>query len=345
MGAVVAAHAFVIMASSVPLGYLADRIGGRRMLVLMLCFVSLGLGTMSFSWGLWSLFVFAGIAGVPAGGGNSATNNIIVENVRTGSRGWITGIKQSGVQIGIFAAGVGLPVAAERLGWRRALLLAALVAMAGIVAILVVVPAASSPRPTRQMTDSETGIPRAVWWLAVYGATMGIGVAVYFAFVPLYAQEKIGMSVGLAGTVIAVSAAVGAAARIVWGRIAERAGDPAIPLIWIGALSVGSTLLTWAASPSVPLLVWAGAVLMGIGASSWMSVGMLAAMTLAGPERTGRSTAFIMFGFGVGLTVGPVLFGWGVDSSGTYDLPLAGTVVNFVASVGLVVLWRLRNRR
>ena len=345
LGAVATGHAFVIMACSVPLGYLADRIGGRRMLALMLGFVFLGLGTMSLSWGLWSLFVFAGIAGVPAGGGNSATNSIIVDNVRAGSRGWITGIKQSGVQIGVFAAGAVLPLAAERLGWRQALVVASLVAAAGIVVTFMIVPAPSTPRPERLVIESEAVIPRAVWWLSVYGVTMGVGVAVYSAFVPLYAQEKLGMSVGLAGSVIAASGATGAVARIVWGRIAERSGDPALPLVYIGILSVGSIALTWMASPAAPLLVWGGAVLMGVGAGAWMSVGMFAALTLAGPQRTGRGTAFVMAGFGLGLTVGPVLFGWGVDTSGTYGPAMAGTLLNFVASVVLMLVWKALRKR
>ena len=345
LGAVATGHALVITACSVPLGYLADRIGGRRMLALMLGFVFLGLGTMSLSWDLWSLFVFAGIAGVPAGGGNSATNNIIVDNARAGSRGWITGIKQSGVQIGVFASGAVLPVAAERLGWRQALALASLVAVAGLVIALIVVPASSTPRPVQRVVGSVSDMPRAVWWLSVYGVTMGIGVAVYSAFVPLYAQEELGMSVGLAGSVIAVSGAAGALARILWGRIAERAGDPALPLVAIGVVSLGSIALTWMATPTAPLLVWGGAILMGAGAGSWMSVGMFAALTLAGPQRTGQGTAFIMFGFGVGLTVGPVLFGWGVDTSGSYDPALAGTLLDFAAAVVLMLVWKaLRSR-
>ena len=350
LGAVATGHAFVIVAASLPSGYLSDRIGGRRMLALMLAFVFLGIGTMAFSWGLWSLMAFAGLAAVPGAGGNSATNNIIVENVRAGSRGWITGIKQSGVQMGVFASGAVLPFAARHLGWRQALMLVAAVAVVGIVATLAVVPTVSLSRPGRLAAEPATRMPGAVWWLAGYGITMGVGVAVYSAFVPLYAQEAIGMSVGLAGTVIAASGATGTIARILWGRIAERAGDPAIPLLWIGAFSVGAIAATWAASPTAPLLVWVGAALMGMGAGAWMSVGMLAAITVAGPERTGRGTALIMLGFGVGLTVGPVLFGWGVDSLGSYDLPLAWTLANFVTSVVLMLVWkalgnRVRDRR
>ena len=72
---------------------------------------------------------------------------------------------------------------------------------------------------------------------------------------------------------------------------------------------------------------------------------MFAALTLAGPQRTGRGTAFVMLGFGLGLTIGPVLFGWSVDTSGSYDPALAGTLLNFVAAVAMMLVWKaLRSR-
>lgn len=345
MGAVATGHAFVIMVASLPLGYLADRISGRWMLALMLSFVFLGLMSMSFSWSLWSLFVFAGIAGVPAGGGNSATNKIIVENVPPGSRGWITGIKQSGVQVGVFTAGASLPAISEALGWRWALALFSLLALIGIGFTIAVVPAGSGHRSGIQSNEEGGPVPRAVWWLSAYGVTMGIGMGSYFTFLPLYGQERLGISVWLAGMVIAVAGATGVGARMVWGRIAERAGDPVRPLIYVGLLGIGSVALIWMASYSVHLLIWVGAVLMGIGPSAWMSVGMFAAISMAGPKRTGRGTAMVMLGFGTGLTIGPVVFGWAVDRTGHYDIPLAGVLLNFVASVLLMLLWRYRKAR
>ena len=344
MGAVATGHAFVIMAASLPLGYLADRISGRRMLMLMLGFVFLGLMTMSFSWSLWSLLVFAGIAGLPSGGGNSATNNIIVENVPPGSRGWITGIKQSGVQMGVFLAGALLPAMAEALGWRRALVLWSLLALVGIGFTLAVVPSRPVRRSAGRAPNGGGPIPRGVWWLSVYGVTMGIGMGAFFAFLPLYAQERIGVSVGEAGLVVAVSGVSGVVARMVWGRIAERAGDPVKPLMSVGLLGIGSVALVWAATHAAPL-VWVGSGLMGIGPGSWMSVGMFAAISMAGPNRTGRGTAMVMLGFGLGLTIGPVLFGWAVDATGHYDIPLGGVLINFVASVVLMRVWSHRKSR
>ncbi len=345
IGAVATGHAFVIMAVSLPLGYLTDRIGGRWMLVLMLGFVFLGLMTMSWSWGLWSLFVFAGIAGVPAGGGNSATNTIIVENVPPGSRGWITGIKQSGVQMGVFAAGATLPALAGALGWRPTLALSSLVALVAIGITLWVVPAGRPRQKVKEDGEPAGPIPRAVWWISAYGVTMGIGVAVYSAFLPLYGQERLGFSVGLGGMVLAVSGGVGVVSRMVWGRIAERAGDPVKPLMYVGLFGLLSLILVWMASHTFGALIWVGAVMLGIGPASWMSVGMFAAISMVGPKRTGSGTAMIMLGFGLGLTIGPVIFGWAVDTTGGYDLPMAGTLVNFLLAILLMGVWRIHNSR
>lgn len=345
IGAVATFHAFAIMIASIPFGVLADRLSGRYTQVLMLMFVFLGLMTMSFSWDFWSLLVFGGIAGLPAAGANSATNNIIVDNVPAGSRGWITGIKQSGVQIGILAAGLTLPVTAERLGWRIALVLASLVALVGITATLAVVPSGpGTPTPARKAGERRSRLPVAVRWLSAYGVTMGIGVSTYSAFVPLFAQENLDMGVTLAGTVIAVSGGSGALCRVVWGWIAERSGHPTAPLLAIGAISTGAFIATWVAPHTTPYLIWVGAVMVGMSTGAWMSVGMMAAIMVSKPRQTGQSTASIVLGFAVGLTVGPVVFGWAVDTFGTYDLPWAGVVLNFAAAMAMMLIWRLRSR-
>ena len=68
MGALSTGFSSVVMASSLPLGRLTDRIGGRRMMVLLLACVSLGLIGMAAAWSLWPLLLFAGIAGIPPAG-------------------------------------------------------------------------------------------------------------------------------------------------------------------------------------------------------------------------------------------------------------------------------------
>jgi len=45
------------------------------------------------------------------------------------------------------------------------------------------------------------------------------------------------------------------------------------------------------------------------------------------------------------LTIGPVIFGWAVDTTGSYDIPLAAVLLNFAASVLLMLAWRSRKAR
>lgn len=345
LGGLITGYALAMTVSSLPLGGLTDRMGGRRMLVLLLSSLSFGLLGMSASGGLRPLLLFAGIAALPAGGANSATNLLIVENVPAGSRGWITGVKQAGVHLGIFAAGAALPVTALGVGWRWALALSALAPAAAVAFTLFVVPPGPKPAGGGRAGLFGSRLPEVVWWLAVYGAAMGIVHAAYIGFLPLYVQEKIGMSAAAAGMVVMVYGVVGVPGRIAWGRIAERAGDPAAPLLWIGGMSVGAMLMTWAAADAAPLLVWAGAALLGIGSGSWTVVGMVAAMTAAEPEQTGLSAAAVMLGFGAGLTTGPILFGWAVDSLGRYDIPWAGLVLASALSMVIMLLWRARSKR
>jgi predicted MFS family arabinose efflux permease len=345
IGAVATGFFLVEAGASLPLGGVADRQGGKRMLLLVLASSALGLGAMSVAWGMWPLIVFAGLAGLAPAGANPATNHLIIEHIPPGSRGWITGIKQSGVQVGIFAGGVGLPPLALALGWRWAIAISALVGV-GITAVaLAFLPAASNRKEVGVRASSRNRLPGTVRWLAAFGMLMGVGVGALGTYLPLYAQEAIGLSVAVAGWVIAVFGVVGLVARIAWGRIAERAAHPATPLGWIASLTFLSWLFIWGATPQAPALLWIGAVLAGVGSVSWMSVGMLAVMTTVEPERAGRGSAAVTLGFAVGLTAGPIAFGTVLDATGSYASPFAGLVVMSALAAALTVAWRRADRR
>jgi predicted MFS family arabinose efflux permease len=270
---------------------------------------------------------------------------LIIDHVPPGSRGWVTGIKQSGVQIGIFVGGIGLPPLALILGWRWALAISALVGLAIGAVALAFLPAAGDRLEAGVRLAPASRLPSVVRRLAAFGMLMGVGVGSLGTYLPLYAQEAIGLSVAIAGWVMAVFGVVGLVARITWGRIAERAAHPATPLFWIAVLTLWSWLLIWGASPQAPALLWLGAVLAGVGSVSWMSVGMMAVMTTVEPERAGRGSAAVTLGFAVGLTVGPIAFGTALDATGSYAFSFAGLIVLSVIAAALMVAWRRAHHR
>jgi MFS family permease len=103
-------------------GRLADDLGGRRLLVGLFalaaaCFLAAALSS-GYPWLLIVVFVM----GLSVAAGNPATNKLLAERIPSGRQGVITGVKQSGVQVGIFLAGALLPVGAVAFGWRGMML-------------------------------------------------------------------------------------------------------------------------------------------------------------------------------------------------------------------------------
>ena len=212
-------------------GRYADRIGGRRMLIIVFTVSAAGYVAMSTAPVLGFLFVGAFIAGVAQSGANPATNKLIGLHVLPGKRGIATGIKQSGVQVAIFFGGIVMPAAAIAWGWRVALSLVTVVAVGGLIATLIIVPRdAAIPQGVRSRNRVKTPLPEGIKWIAVDGLLNGLVVAATVTYLPLYAQESAGMGVAMAGLVASVYAISGLLSRISWAHFSEQTKHFSRPL-------------------------------------------------------------------------------------------------------------------
>jgi predicted MFS family arabinose efflux permease len=184
---------------SVPAGRLVDRIGGRRVQIGSLLLVSLAMGTMALAPNYGWLLVGAALTGGALASCNPTTNKLIARHVDAGRRGVVMGVKQAGVQAGNFLIGVSLPAVATAWGWRTAMTLTVAIPAVTIVATLWLIPrdTRSELRPAGDREARRT-LHAGVWWLAAYAALMGAGVAAFSGYLPLYAEEVIGVSVGTA---------------------------------------------------------------------------------------------------------------------------------------------------
>jgi predicted MFS family arabinose efflux permease len=234
-----------------------------------------------------------------------------------GARGVITGIKQSGVQMGAFLGGLLLPPIAGAANWRVA------------YASFLVLPAAALvgmwrrpevERNPRAIGDARAPIPTAVKWIAVYGTITGLGVSATTTFLPLFAEESVGWTRTQGGLLIAAVGLVGVVSRITWGTISERWLGHGRTLRLLGAQSaLGAILLALASVDAVPdWVLIPTALLFGSGAVAWNAVGMLAVMDYSVPELVGRGTGLAMLGFLTGIGLGAPLMGLSVDRLGVY---------------------------
>jgi predicted MFS family arabinose efflux permease len=337
-GLVVTTVAVSNAVSAVLAGRLVDRIGGRRVLLGVFALTSASATLLALAPSFPALLVMAALAGAPNGANNPSTNKVIAEHVPAGRRGRVVGTKQSGVQAGMFLAGVTLPPVALATSWRWSLAVVVAVALAGWCAAALVVPP-DAPRSAVASGGPGGGrLPAAVRWLAAYSFLMGCGGAAVTSFLPLYATEDLGWSLTAAGAAAATIGLVGMAARIALGGWMDRMGHVSTPLAVIAAGSAASAAGLLGAS-TAGWLVWPSVALAGVTIATWNAFTMMAVVS-AGTEGAGRSTGVLVLGFMGGYASSPVLFGTSVEATGSYapGWTLCGAV--FLAAAVLMLAWR-----
>ncbi len=320
-------------------GPLVDRLGARTMLVVLYGGVVASAVGMAASTALPWLVAAVVLGGVGLAVMNPVTNLLIARRVPPGRQGTLTGFKQSGVLVGSAAVGLLAPGAAAQFGWRAVLVVVAVVlAVGGAVATATATGRAAAVRaPARAPTLPPPAQVR-LGWLTAYALTMGAAVSAFGAFLVLYAVEDVGLSPARAGAVLGLGSVVGVAARIVWGRAAERVASVAAALVLLAGLSAAAQALIWAA-PTWPALLWAGTVLYGASAAAWNSVTMLAVIRGVPADHTGRASGTVQAGFFVGFIAAPVAFGALVDATGGYGVSWAATTGLFVVAALLAGAW------
>jgi predicted MFS family arabinose efflux permease len=326
-------------------GHLVDTLGGRRVLSWLFVTASVGLvGTAvapSYAW----LLAAASVAGLAAAASNPTTNKLVAVNVLRAGPGVLTGVKQSGVQVGAFLAGIALPAGAAVMGWRHVLLASAALPIGGILATHWFVPTDESPAYRQSRAGHDRGpLPRTIWWLVGYAFLMGLGNAALMAYLPLYAHEGLGLSPEAAGLTAAIAGLVGIAGRVGWGRAGDMVEHSSLLLAVLGAGSVVAQGLVWLAEGAGAWVVWIGVVFAGATIASWNSVGMLAIIKGFDVSQTARASGLVLLAFYIGYVPSPIAFGYGVDTTGAYDLAWGGVICCYVAATAVATGWYLLRR-
>jgi MFS family permease len=312
-------------------GVLTDRLGGRKALALTFALAGAGYTVMAGADIYLVLMLAAFLAGISNGLTNPATNKLIATEVAAGRRGFITGTKQSGVQIGTALLGLLVPVGVIAWGWRITVLI---VAGAWLLFLPVAFRVTSAVAPSQPTTRAEWATAFwNIWPISAYGMLIGIASSLLI-LLPLFAEEALGFDRVAAGQTAALAAGCAIVGRLTWPRRAERLHAFPSTLRTMAVLTVlGVAGLAW--SVNAPVVVWPAAMVMGLSAASWNSVGMLATIVTAGPARSGAATGWVQLGFLTGAGLGTPLYGWLVDNTGSY---LPGTGVAAVAATAAAVV-------
>lgn len=317
IGLLVTAWALVGALLSPYFGKITDSIGPVRSVRRALLLGATTLTLVAIAPSYWALFAAALAAGIPNGWGNPSTNSLIVDNVPAGARGILTGIKQSGVQVGTVLGGLLLPVFAALWDWRAAV---ALFVTIPVLAVLGMWGRRDNVEREITIEWGKSPLPPSVRWIALYGMLAGLATWAMFGFLPLFAEEDQMWTGQAAGSLIAAIGVLGMVARIAWSHFSERSVGHGRTLRLLALLStVSAVLLTLAALDVIGSWVLVpAAVLLGAGTIAWNAVGMVAVMDFAPVGMVGRGTGLVLLGFLLGVAGGAPAMGLSVDVFGTY---------------------------
>ncbi|MBA2793521.1 MAG: MFS transporter [Thermoleophilaceae bacterium] len=285
------------------LGRLSQRIGAlTAMRGASLVSGTCLLGIAAFASSLPVLFGLLALAGLANSAAQPAINLFMAEEVPRERQGLGFGLKQSAVPAAILLSGLALPALALPFGWRTA------VAVCGVVALAV--GASAGRRRTSEPVEASArhAGPRpsaALVLLAVGGGLASFGPNALGAYIVASAVD-VGVAEGAAGILVAVGSGLSFAARVALGARADRRADYGLTTVALLLAGGSAGFLLMASHAAGPFVV--GALFAFTVGWAWPGLYNLAVV-----ERNrgtpAAATGVTQTGIYVGAAAGPVTFG------------------------------------
>lgn len=310
---------------AVPAGYITERVGARPAMLLG----TLLSGLASAALGGWanggpSAAAFLTVAGSAVGLIDTGAARAFDEMVSPRRQGLAFGIKEASVPAASMIAGAAVPLLGMKIGWRPTFGLTMLWLPLVWLLLSGQIGAAPSPRRTERRPRPSRRPPL----LLALGTATGIGAATATAAFLVKGGVVAGLSPGAAGTLLAVSSALGIFVRLVTGHLADRSPRSQLPV-------AGGLLITGAAGPfllaggSQSAAVLGALVALGAG-WGWTGLAYLAAVR-AHPTAPAAAAGVMLAAVSAGGATGPLAFGLMVQPFG---FPAAWTLVGAAMLLG-----------
>ncbi len=332
------------VATQLPMGYLADRFGPRRLLIIGLCLggsaiASIGL-VDSYGW----LLVATALLGVANAIYHPADYAILSARIGSSRIGRVFSIHTFAGMLGGAVAPAVMLVLAATTGFRTALV------VAGLIGPLVALPViwvrdldgqSSRPRSPAREPAADQGRRRTVFTPAILGLTVffvllslsGSGIT-NFSVAALMSADGLSFSAAnLALTAYLTASAFGVLAG---GFVADRTrhhGQVAAVGFTVNAVII----LVIGMVGFAPLLLAAAMGVAGFLSGMIMPSRDMLVRAAAPAGAVGRAFGIVSMGLSAGGMIGPMLFGWIMDS-GAPRLVFGATALFMLITVGFALI-------
>ena len=350
IGGLTSATAVTYAPTLVLAGWLVDRIGVRRALVIgsLVTGVFVGSVALAPSYGVM-LFLLA-LSGLGCGFIYPSAVKAVMVWFPPQERGTAIGVNQSAVNVsGILGAAI-MPALALSVGWRAGFLVAAAMALAVCVLAAAVyrdpggyLPARVAGAVSPAAYEIEQGLPNVTGderadraavrpgFLAVVRSRdiLLLGLAAMFlcmiefaslAHLVLFLHLDWAYSVVAAAGLLALCQAAGALGKPLSGLVSDRllGRRRKAPLLALAGLAGLSCAILALIGSGQTWLLWVSLLMLGVGAVGWGGLFSTLAGETAGPAAAGAAAGVTAAIDNIGIFIGPPLFGFIVDRTGSY---------------------------
>jgi len=358
IGGLISATAVAYAPTLIFAGWLADRIGVRRALIIGTLITGVCIGAAALAPSYPVLLVLLASSGFGCGFIYPTAVKAIMVWFPARERGTAVGINQSAVNISGILGAAAMPAMAIAFGWRSGFLLASAMAFA---VCGVAIAFYREPRPDERpwgpgveagaggagrpvlMSEPEQGLPAVTGDEAADRAALRpgfltvirsrdillMGLAAMFLCVVefsalvhlvLFLHVSWAYTAVAAGGLLAFCQAAGAFGKPLSGLVSDRllGGRRKAPLLVLALLSGLACAILALIHPGQTVLLWTALALLGVGAVGWGGLLGTLAGETAGPAAAGAAAGVTGALDNIGIFVGPPLFGFLVDRYGSY---------------------------
>ncbi len=333
VGWFMSAAAFGYGLTTIPAGWLVDRIGIRRVLLIGEIIGGIFIASMftvtTFTQGL----IFMALAGTGMGCLMPSTTKAVLVWFPTKERATAMGFKQTALNMGGIITAITLPKVALSLGWRYGFLGIGFIAIViGIVSFILY----KQPPQCASFSTSEPTIPseirpsmrevfksRDIWLLISAGMCLAVVEFAAIAYFVLYLEEALSFTIVTAGFFLAILEAGGVFGKPLNGLISDRlfhGGRKKVFILMCCVASAACIIFAFLGKHTsswviIPLCLILGFTGIGWGGLHLTLIGEFAGSELAGTV-TGMNSALLM----IATIVGTPLFGYIIDTTHSYRI-------------------------
>ncbi|MEE9202300.1 MAG: MFS transporter [Dehalococcoidia bacterium] len=256
-GLVVSAFAVPYGLSQLPMGWLADRVGRRRLLSLGMIGIAVVAFAVGFSTGFWQLVVLLALMGLFGGAYHPSAAPLISQAVPANRLGRALGIHIMGGSASFFLTPLMALGIALTMGWRGPFLILAIPTfLAGFLFLRILrrEPGVPAPAPAEEKEGGALGalLRRLGLLVGVSVLTQSVTMAI-IAFVPMFLVDKHALSPAYAGMFLSLIYGAGLVAAPAGGMLSDRLGRR--PIILFSVIATGPVIYLFTIAPFGPTLI------------------------------------------------------------------------------------------